>query len=273
MPLLHPPPFSAMCIHFGCQSLTTVQLRSSRGQPTARVCLCCFKGSHQGMVLNNCCIYAKGFRMVSTDLKPPKDFIKRGSYPLIIFKFICVVGVIARCVVGMEEHPQSVPPCRRQDAAQQLCFVMSMPLPRLPHALSESQWKRIHCSLVIQQTHSSVSALTITSRRSLPNGRCQTKGNNNASIVRGLQKQGKGGDSGKVEGGREGIDIHSSLLLSVILIDGKRGPKTDGRQTLSAGNLHKPRWKLTSTQCPLDSKHHLVSMALLCRHLAHHHLH
>jgi len=39
---------------FGCQSLATVQLRHSWGQPTARVCLCCSKGSHQGMLPNNC---------------------------------------------------------------------------------------------------------------------------------------------------------------------------------------------------------------------------
>jgi len=37
----------------GCQSLATVQLRHSWGQPTARVCLCCPKGCHQGMLLND----------------------------------------------------------------------------------------------------------------------------------------------------------------------------------------------------------------------------
>jgi len=105
MLLLHPPPFHAMHVHFGCQSLTTAQLRSSRGQPTARVCLCCFKGPHQGMLPDDHCICAKDLRMVSMDLKPPKDFIKRGSYPLHCLPFQCVAGDVTNCVVGKEEHP------------------------------------------------------------------------------------------------------------------------------------------------------------------------
>jgi len=34
-------------------SLASGQLRSNWGQPTARVCLCCSKGSHEGCLLNN----------------------------------------------------------------------------------------------------------------------------------------------------------------------------------------------------------------------------
>ena len=38
-----------------CQSLATVRLGHSWGQPTARVDLCCSKGSHQGMLLSDNC--------------------------------------------------------------------------------------------------------------------------------------------------------------------------------------------------------------------------
>ena len=72
--------------------------------------------------------------MVSVDLTSKGHQHERGAAPLIIFEFICVVGV-ARCVVGMEEHPQSIPLSQRQDAVPQPRFVMSMHLLHLPLAL------------------------------------------------------------------------------------------------------------------------------------------
>jgi len=81
MLLLHPPPFSAIYIQFGCQSLTTVQLRDSWGQPTMRVYLHCFKGSHQGMLLNNYYIYAKDLRLDSYKRHRPQGLHQRRELP------------------------------------------------------------------------------------------------------------------------------------------------------------------------------------------------
>jgi len=171
-----------------------------------------------------------------------------GATPLIIFEFICVVGAVARCVAGTEEHPQLVPPCGGQDAAQQLHFVMSLHLPHTSLMLwSELLWKRIHCSLVIQQTHSSVSALTITSRRSLPNGTdAKPKETSTQASSEGFRSKGKGGIWAGQREGKRG-HRHSFKFVVVWCLDrGKRGPKTDGRPTLSVGIPHKPRWKLAS---------------------------
>jgi len=86
-------------ILFGCESLTTDQLRCSWGQPTMRVCLHCFKGSHQGMLLNDYHICAKDLRMVSIDLTDHQKTSSKEGATLSASLFISVVGWLQTSIV------------------------------------------------------------------------------------------------------------------------------------------------------------------------------
>ena len=96
-------------------------VKNSWGQPTARVCLCCFKGSHQGMLLNCHCICAKGLRMVSTDLTDlQRTSSREAATPFFVSPFQCVVGCFHQlCCRKWGEHPVSDDHhCCKQDPFQ-----------------------------------------------------------------------------------------------------------------------------------------------------------
>jgi len=116
--------------------------------------------------------------------------------------------------------PSSATPRRQQDASQQLHFVISTHLRHPPPSCPcRNRSGKGRCILVIQQTHSSVSALTITSGGSLTDGRIAMDNETHEQASSEGSKGGKGGGfgRGRERGQGEGIDSHSSLLLLVVL--------------------------------------------------------
>jgi len=151
----------------GCQSLTTTQLRGSRGQPTARVCLCCFKGSHQGMLLNDCYLYAKGSILLPSTV-PPFLYPHHGG-----LRPLSLSLLLRLCCRKLIDHSQWLQSCCRKQGNTRLnhqpprqqgklttpslhpaSIQSSRPTPS--QAMSVATAKSCS-SLVIQQTHSSVS--------------------------------------------------------------------------------------------------------------------
>jgi len=181
---------------FGCQSLTAVQLRDSWGQPTMRVFLHCFKGSHQRVLLKQLSRLCQG---APTGLhrphRPPKDLINRGSDPLLclsiskccrVFPSVALWEILGTPCVKRPSLLQARPLPTRKSLSQRLSR---------PPALSRSVATASCHGLVIQQLHSSVGDLAIT-RGGKPHGWeiCREKQMHRRSAIRGLQEMRKGGD-------------------------------------------------------------------------------
>jgi len=148
------------------------------------------------MLLNNYHIYAKDLLAVDSHKphRPPQDFIKRRSYPLSISPLQHVVGHSrADCVVGSGGNIQSTLFAAPTRALVTFKFVV---LSLIGHSLSLQATSIVTPKgdvtvLAIQQNHSSVEDLAITSRGSRPDGRSPNQSKTDRqmhrhSIIRGL---------------------------------------------------------------------------------------
>jgi len=226
--LLCPPPLLQTDVPFGFWSLTTVQLRCSWGQPTMRVSLHCFKGSHQGTLLNNCCICAKGFQVLSCgSRRPSKDLTMGGGYPLIITPCRLCCRVVAPPTVLHEgrEHPARGLSCLQQETSN-AALLMSTTNSTPPARWRQQRLQSRGHSLVIQQNHSSVDDLTITSVGKPLGWEAPNQQMHRHSDIRGLLWVWKGGIDRR---GREGGDGNSHKHVVVcILLSTKEVRKPDG---------------------------------------------